>query len=448
MVWEKGPLAMDIAKRARSAHTIEHWDRLLTVRRRARVDGSGEHPQTSSAAPAECESDIAAAIATEAERLATRAATLGAGLERDLRRLQAAAPNFAPLTARAETEVKRVELRVAPTVSRHRHKSEEAHQEVDRFKKEHALSGPAILPNSVLLSTGFLLGLIALEAIGSAVVFADKQGAGLLTAYFLALTLSGSNAAAGFFGGFFGVRYTRHRRVVMRGLGTAAILASIAIGVGLNYAVLQWRLGDIAASPADASGPFVWLFAAPSMVLLMMAVTVFIGAMAKGAATFAADYPDLGKRERFASEREDSFDDELEDAHSAMDSAAAPARDAIEKAMQEQVDAFAAMHRTYETAATEWHDIQAAHRTLSNIWGGLVALYRQENQIHRRTPPPTSFSAAVPALPLIPDPLIAPGAVLTQAKQDLTATQNAAATASGEISASMEAALLRLRGQH
>jgi hypothetical protein len=428
--------------------TAQHdqWERRLQVRRRARQDGAAEQPPTGSAAIAPGQAEIHAAFAQAVAGLEAQGAAIGARLERDFRRLTPAPIDPDPIAARALIDVRQAESRALPALNRARLAAESARAEVETFKAAEGRKGGAKLPDSPLLGIGLVMGLIAIEAIASAPVFAGKEGGGLISAYFFALTVSGLNAGAGFLGGFFGVRYTRHRLAQMKLLGGFALLGAVVVGAALNLFVAQWRTSGEAVSAADASGPFAALLSAPSVVLLMLGGIVFILSMYKGATLFGDEYPDFGKLERQARGHEEAFDDALQETREDLDHAAAPHLKAIDDKLAAHRAAFAAMQAAFNEAADQWLDLESAHRALDRTYASLIALYRQENSLNRRTPAPQSFSA--PPAPLAPmlDPLIGPGAHFENAKQELTAAERAAAAAIERLAAGLDTSFRNLQG--
>lgn len=425
----------------------DQWERRLQVRRRARGDGGAEQPPAGSMAIAPGEADIHAAFAEATEGLTAQGAALGAQLERDLRRLKPAPIDADPIAARALIDLRQAESRAQPSLKRARLAAESARAEVETFKIAEGRRGSAKLPDSPLLGVGMVLALVAIEAIASAPVFADKEGSGLISAYFFALTVSGLNAGSGFLGGFFGVRYTRHSAASMRALGWLALAGTIAVGLALNLFVAQWRVSDTAVSAADASGPFAALLTAPSVVLWMLGGIVFVLSLYKGATLFGDEYPDFGKLERSARTQEDVFDTAFQQARDELEAAANPHLKAIDDKLAAHRAAFAAMQAAYNQAADRWLDLEGAHRALAGAHASLIALYRQENMSHRRTPAPPSFTVPPAPLAPMPDPLIGAGAQFDAAKQDLAAAERAGAAAIERIAAGLDAAAQNLQGQ-
>lgn len=301
------------------------------------------------------------------------------------------------------------------------------------------------MPESSLLSTGLLVALMAVEAVASAPIFATVGETGLVNGYVAAVTVSALNAAIGFLGGFFGVRYTTHARASGRIAGYAAALFSIAAAVGFNVFMAWWRAD--AAAPALAGDATHWsalLATGPSVTLLLLGAIVYLMALYEGATKFGETYPGYGKFERHAQTAEDDFRDALEEATGALHAVVDPAIAKINAAIDAMGAGVARMLADYDTAAGRVLDIDAKLRALDATHLALVTLYRQENANARTGAPPRVFLTAPAPLDPAPDVLAASGAALNAAKAAFADAQASANREIGDLVRALQEASARL----
>jgi hypothetical protein len=419
-------------------------ERRLGVRRRARTDAANGVPAIDDET-CTAEHDIRAAVDADCAPLLAERASVGARLEQALRKHLGPTPDFALLAAQARLPLEQTEARRRSELASLRAKALSERADVDTFRRIERVPYNAKLPDSSLLSTGLLVALMAVEAVASAPIFATVGETGLVNGYVAAVTVSALNAAIGFLGGFFGVRYTAHARAVGRVAGYAAALFSLAAAVGFNVFMAWWR-ADAAAPriPGDATHWTALLATGPSVTLLLLGGIVYLMALYEGATKFGESYPGYGKLERHAQTSEDDFRDALEDATDALHAVVDPAIAKINAAIDAMGASVARMLTDYDAAAGRVLDIDAKLRALDATHLALVTLYRQENANARAGGPPRAFLAPPAPLDPPPDVLARAGAQVESAKAAFAAAQASANREIGELVRALQKASARL----
>lgn len=420
-------------------------ERRLGIRRRARSDAAEGRPGVDEEATPPAEHDIRTAVEADAAPLLAERVSVAARLEQTLRRHTAPMADFALLAAQARLPLQQIEARRRSQLHALRERARSERADVDTFRRIEARVFGAKLPESSLLSTGLLLALMTVEAIASAPIFATANETGLVNGYIAAVVVSALNAAVGFLGGFFGVRYTTHSRAGGRILGYAAALISIAVAAGFNVFMAWWRADAAEAAVAgDATHWAALLATGPSITLLMLGGIVYLMALYEGATKFGETYPGYGKFERHAQTAEEDFREALDDATGELHGVVDPAIAKINAAIDAMGAGVTHMLSDYDQAAGRVLDIDAKLRALAATHLALVALYRQENTSARNGAPPRSFLTAPAPLDEPPDVLERAGATIETAKRAFAEAQASANREIGELLRDLQEASLRL----
>lgn len=450
---------------AAEAATLE---RRLSVRRRARADGAAGRPPESSDGPSGVEDDIAAAIDRECATLLREREAISTALEQGYRRLTAPADEIDMHAAAARLSLRQMEGRLRLSLKTASARAEEAVGDLDAFKRREQVRWRARTPDSLTMSTGMLVGLVAVEAIASAPIFADAMNGGLAQGYMAGVTLSALNASIGMIGGFFGIRYLQRRGVTLKVLGALCTAAAVGFGLFFNVFASLWRARSIEAleraeamramakgKPFDAeilagqSDVLSLLFDTrhgETFILLTLGVIVLIGALVKGATGFDDPVPDHGALTRAAEREQDEFADAHEDAIDALDEPVTAARGKIEALLTERRAALSDMRQRYDDAEVKLHALDNRLDDLAGAQAMLIETYRIANMAARSSPPPATFMAPPPRPSPPPDALERAGALRTQAEAQLAALAAAAKREIEALIVERETVEERLRG--
>jgi len=449
---------------AAEAATLE---RRLAVRRRARADGAAGRPDAE-ARSIPAEQEIIDAIDQERGKLLRDRASIATSLEQGWRRLATSADEIEMHSAAARLSLRQMEGRLRLSLETAAARAEEAAGDLDAFKRREQVRWRARTPESLTLSTGMLVGLVAIEAVASAPIFADAMNGGLAQGYMAAVTLSGLNASIGLIGGFFGIRYLQRRDATLKWLGGLCTLAAVAFGIFFNVFASLWRAravedieraealramqrgkpfdAEVLAGQSDALSLLFDTRHGETFILLVLGIIVLIGALVKGATGFDDPVPDHGALTRAAEREQEDFADAQEDALEALDEPITSARQKIDALMVERRTALAAIRTQYDDAEAKLHALDVRLDDLALAQAMLIETYRVANMAARRTPPPPGFMTPPPQPDSPPDALERAGGLRAQAEAALS---NLAVTARREIEALIverEAVEQRLRG--
>lgn len=450
---------------AAEAATLE---RRLAIRRRARADGAAGRPDTDSAT-IPVEQEIIEAIDAERARLLRDRASIASSLEQGWRRLSDSAEEVSLHASAARLSLRQMEARLRLSLKTAAARAEEAQTDLEAFRRREQVQWRARSPDSLTLSTGMLVALVAIEAVASAPIFADAMNGGLAQGYMVAVTLSALNASIGLIGGYFGIRYLQRRGAVLKSLGGLCTLTAVTFGLFFNVFAALWRAravedleraealramqrgnpfdAELLAGQSDAISLLFDTRHGETFILLVLGVVVLIGALVKGATGFDDPVPDHGALTRAAERQQEEFADAQEDALEALDEPITAARAKIDALIAERRALLATLRGQYDEAEAKMHAIDVRLDDLAAAQSMLIETYRIANMAARRTPPPQGFMSPPPQPDAPPDALERAGALRTEAE----AAQSAlAATARREIEALIaerEAVEQRLRGE-
>jgi hypothetical protein len=370
--------------------------------------------------------------------------------------------------AAARLSLRQMEGRLRLSLKSAAARAEEASGDLEAFKRREQVRWRARSPESLTLSTAMLVGLVAVEAVASAPIFADAMNGGLAQGYMVAVTLSALNASIGLIGGYFGIRYLQRRGVTLKWLGGLCTLAAVGFGIFFNVFASLWRAravedleraealqamqrgktfdAEVLAGQSDTLSLLFDTRHGETFVLLVLGIIVLIGALVKGATGFDDPVPDHGALTRAAEREMDDFADAQEDALEALDEPVTSAREKIDAMMLDRRVALTTMRTQYDDAEAKLHFIDVRLKDLALAQAMLIETYRVANMASRRTPPPAAFMTPPPEPDAPDDALERAGALRTEAEAALAGL---AATARREIEALIverEAVETRLRG--
>lgn len=442
-------------------------ERRLAVRRRARADGAAGRPDADAVAvPAEQE--IIDTIDQERAKLLRDRASIATNLEQGWRRLATSADEIEMHAAAARLSLRQMEGRLRLSLKTAAARAEEATGDLEAFKQREQVRWRARSPESLTLSTGMLVGLVAIEAVASAPIFADAMNGGLAQGYMAAVTLSALNASIGLIGGFFGIRYLQRRGTTLKWLGGLCTVAAVAFGLFFNVFASLWRAqavedieraeavramqrgkafdAEMLAGQSDALSLLFDTRHGETFVLLVLGIIVLIGALVKGATGFDDPVPDHGALTRTAEREQEDFADAQEDALEALDEPITSARQKIDALMIERRAALAALRTQYDDAEAMLHAIDVRLGDLAGAQLMLIEMYRVANMAARRTPPPPGFMSPPPQPATPADALERAGVLRTGAEAALAGLAAAARREIEALIVEREAVETRLRG--
>lgn len=426
---------------------LDVLERKLDVRRRARADGARNDPAPEACDIAACEQEILAAVSGAHARFAQARAEAAQALEAKLRRMPLETAAFDAPLARARLELRRIAGRERPALKRRAEAAQGASRALEHFRSINALQRPAIYPRSTILAGALLVVAAAFEAVFSATLFVDAPGAegGYVNAAAIALGLSGANVAAGFLGGFLGLRYLQHVSPAARALGAAAFGAALLAAFGLNAFAVLWR-ERLAADETfgDASGwidRLAHLSSPQAVILLMLGGGVWVFSALKGYSGVDDPYPDYGKMHRAAVRAADDAAAARDEARDEMDAVIAEAEAEAQGLAAKTAAAARARQAALDETAAAIEALEMRARQSEAAGAQLITLYRRENRAARAGPAPAYFDDPMPfALPF-QDVLAAPAALVREAVEKVRAEESRLAAALESLTAELDDAL-------
>lgn len=442
-------------------------ERRLAVRRRARADGAAGRPEAD-AVSIPAEQDIIDAVELERAKLLRERTSIAASLEQGWRRLASSADEIEMHAAAARLSLRQMEGRLRLSLKTAAARAEEASGDLEAFKQREQVRWRARSPESLTLSTAMLVGLVAVEAVASAPIFADAMNGGLAQGYMAAVTLSALNASIGLIGGYFGIRYLQRRGATLKWLGGLCTLAAVGFGIFFNVFASLWRAravedleraealramqrgktfnAEVLAGQSDALSLLFDTRHGETFILLVLGLIVLIGALVKGATGFDDPVPDHGALTRAAEREMEDFADAQEEALEALDEPVTTAREKIDAMMLERRTALTTMRTQYDDAEAKLHVIDVRLKDLALAQAMLIETYRVANMASRRTSPPLGFMTPPPQPDAPDDALERAGALRTEAEAALAGLAAAARRAIEALIVEREAVETRLRG--
>jgi hypothetical protein len=458
----------------------EHADaedlaRKLRLRARARADGLADRPGPDSLDRAGLEEEILATVSRRQDGLADQAA---ADAERLMAKLAAAAPpvdgaGLAITSARLAVRqaAGRAQQELASVAAR----AQRTAADLMAFRQVHRRDSEAEYPASVLLAFGLLAIAALFEASFSATLFAQEDAHGLLGGAATAVGLAGANVSIGFLGGFLGLRYLQHVRLVPRIVGAVCFAVALLAALTLNGFAALWRqdTAHLAQARADVqaraaiveddgrcmqrargrSDPeakaaaaqacentrraalssltagqtgLAQQFSPQALVLLMLGLGVWTFSVLKGFNGIDDPYPNYGKLDRIAQAAEAELLAVQQDLHAEMKAALKAAEETISSAVRRQEEAVGRMRQAYNTAGPSLTGFESKWRRWDRVAGVLISQYQADNAAARRAAVPAHFGLPVPRRSPPRDPLEVPGQLLADAQAALSAAQASA----------------------
>jgi hypothetical protein len=465
----------------------------LRVRARGRADGLAERPAADSALRSAVEDEILAVIGQRQDALADLAEAEAEKLATRMRGLRPAQDGASLAITGARIALRQAAGRAGQDVAAASAQAARAAQDLEAFRQTHRRDSAAHYPASPLLALGLLAIAALLEASFSATLFAQDDAHGLLGGAATAAGLSGANVAIGFLGGFLGLRYLQHVRMVPRLVGLCCFALALAGGLTLNGFAAMWRQDTAATQTARAAvgeraviqedyarcrtradsrqdpeaaaaaaqrcdntrraaaaalsageGGLAQRFSPQALVLLMLGLGVWTFSALKGYSGIDDPYPDYGKLDRLATRAREDLQDAQDGMREDMGEAMRAAQEAITAAVRRMEVSAGAMRDAYNAAPALLTGFEARWRRLDQAGTALIAQYREENLAARRTPAPAFFAHPAPRRPSPGDPMQGPASLLDDAQKNLAQAQAQAREELEALSTDQEAAFAGL----
>jgi hypothetical protein len=416
----------------------------VTLAAKAREDGARGAPAADSNDWSTAEQQILETLVRQRRLAEARRAAIAEKVEQELRAASAAPFDPASACAGARIELRTIAGRYGPEQERAQARAVRAEHDLDRFRRAHDRDRPAIYPDSRILQAGLLLVAAAFEALFSAALFAETDERGLLGGAMTALGLSGANVTLGFLSGFLGLRYLGHKQPFLRIAGGAGLATLAALSLSLNLFAAHWRdkLGAAARTPLDTIDDASWfgLITPQAVILLMLGAGVWVFSALKGYSGFDDPYPDYGKLDRAARDAREDVEERRAEAREALEAAIDEPIEALKERVADLESRTKAGRAAYDAAAAQIQDIDTKARRAAEAGNALIQLYRRENLAARNgAPAPAYFTDTPPAQTAFPDALARAADLRIEADRTLLECQRALNAELESLSAELEA---------
>lgn len=284
--------------------------------------------------------------------------------------------------------------------------------ELTDFKNQNRLSRDAHFPTSTghYLRISLLLLLIIFEGIANAFFFAQGVATGLIGGFLTATVLAFLNVITAVLQGRYTIPFLLHRDLFLKLFGVVActVAASLMLTIGLGIShfrealsvdaenAAQLAITTLKASPFTLQDVMSWVLFGVS--LLFAIIALFDG-------LYLTDtYPFYGSKAKRYANAKSEFEEELgvlrQDLNDLKESFLKQLNDdiaQIQRILTQRESLIQTKDSSRARLATALQDAEHCMRSL-------LALFRQENQLHRRGhPPPLSFSS-LPDLKRLPTP--------------------------------------------
>jgi len=282
-------------------------------------------------------------------------------------------------------------------------------EELHKFQHDNRLDRlPS--PNALTSWTRKLAALplcAVIEGIINAGLYARGVETGLIGGFWIAFVLAGANIAlAGTFGACL-VRQKNHVKSLRKAIGIGSLILAIAIAIAMAMIIGHYR----DALALDSENPFTyvagklhsepWQFSdVTSFVLLILTLCFAIFALWH-AYTMDDVYPGYGKVARRAEQAKQNYEFALQILREELEEYKNAALKQLDNTVNEARAAEHEMSKLIEEKRGLEGRYTAALRSSQFALDSLLGIFRQENSIHRTTPPPKYFSQ-LPQLKSLP----------------------------------------------
>ena len=307
-------------------------------------------------------------------------------------------------TARTITEFESIHHDVETDLAEKNGRIKHQRREYDDFCQKNGLHRPARLSTGGLWKVALILFALILETMLNGLLFAAGSNNGILGGFAIAAALSFINIVMfGMLEGRVFLRYAMHARLWLRVPAILLVIITAFCMVAFNLFVAHFRdsAAAIAADSLPDPGPVIaHVLAAPLHLasiesILLLCLGVFCGCLgALDFLSFGDPYPGYGAMDQrlqaalsdYADTRRDLLDN-AKDARDTLLKELEAAMQALRGAAAQRSQALDTRHRFI--AAYEAHE-----RDLEQATNQLLAIYRAENAVSRKSPRPPTFDSS------------------------------------------------------
>jgi hypothetical protein len=273
----------------------------------------------------------------------------------------------------------------------------DAETDLRRFRSVHGLQRPARNRSPLSYHVGFLVLILAIEALLNGYFLAKGNTFGYLGGVTDAILIAALNIIVGVAAGRFVIPWLWYRSLLAKLLAAAGTLIYIAAALGFNIAVMHYR-NALAVEPFTATAvAYQTLLSAPldvhdlqSWQLFVLGVVFSLAAAVDGL-RMDDPYPGFGRRVKEFEELSGEYVELKEELLSALED--------VEKRAEAKMDdltrAISSRRSELEQIATGSRSLRLAmlehFRHLEGAANTLLQMYRSENARLRNTPSPKHF---------------------------------------------------------
>lgn len=280
-----------------------------------------------------------------------------------------------------------------------RKRATEAEEEYQDFRRVHGLRRGARVPKDFTLSIASLVAFAMVESVLNGTFFAAGSDSGLVGGVTLALAISLVNVVVGALNGYFCLRGTNRRNLVVASLNWIAFLTLVCAAILFNALIAHYRdayqiSGDATAIPAIWQGLVVRPF---GLVSLQSWLLLGLGLLAAGFSIWKGysmddPYPGYSGHERRRIASAQRYNQHrialIDDASETNENYSAKALDAIDSLRSDSAE----RSQIQGSRARSLSEYQMAESDLASAARQLLAIYREANLKARTEPAPEFFS--------------------------------------------------------
>ena len=274
-------------------------------------------------------------------------------------------------------------------------------EELDRFKTENGLARTPDFPQggNKFFRIVALLFLIVIEALANSYFFAQGLTTGLIGGFLQAAFFAALNVVLASTQGRFTVPYVFHNDFWKSAAGWLSLALALGLMTGVSLTIGHYRdaLVAEAAEPAKTAlqafqnTPFS-LADLNSWLLFVVSMGFALLALVDG--FFLDDvYPGYGRHARRTAQARDDFYEELSAVREDLEHLKEDALSNLEKDVNQAQSLIVQQDVLIQTKESSAARLETAMLNAQRCLETLINLFRTENRIYRRTPPPETFSS-------------------------------------------------------
>ncbi|WP_070099050.1 hypothetical protein [Azoarcus sp. KH32C] len=290
--------------------------------------------------------------------------------------------------------------------------SEQRDRELGEFKERNQLTRGARYPTGGGRFWRFAVfaALIILEGFANAFFFAQGVSTGLIGGFLTATTLASLNVIAAALQGRYTIPFVTHTHPALKLLGVVACVTAIALMLTIGLGISHYREALSVDAESSAQLAITTLKSSPFglrdfMSFILLGVSVLFAVIALFDGLFLSDtYPFYASKTKHYLEAKLELDDELDELRDELNELKKSSLNQlnddtsqVQRLLSQQESLIQTKDGSKARLMTALHDAEHCMRSL-------LALFRQENQIHRNGLPPPRTFASLPDLKRLPIP--------------------------------------------